>query len=236
MNRQNYFYGFSLLFFLSLLLSCDKDKEKDEVSVHTIYGYVRNNCTGGPFPDVEVILTINNGSTQKSKTDSLGNFSFPNVAVHSHSKYKYYLSVDSYTNYSINENGYSQINYEFYGIGKQELNKNEIGNKYTIGLSASCKLLYLYIPDGIQINSPDSFVFYQQQKVLHYYEPNRIWESTAFSYDGISYLSNESAYIGNHPMGLWHITVKKWKDGVYSEVQDSIYMDKGETKIYTIPW
>jgi hypothetical protein len=65
---------------------------------------------------------------------------------------------------------------------------------------------------------------------------------TEFSFKGkvqTSYFPGIDNYFSNidgYPMGWWHIDLKKYKNGVHSNLTDSVYIDMGETKIYTIPW
>ena len=214
-----------------LSVSCGKKDIKKNV---TVSGNVRNNCTGGPFAGVKVkFTTVHDKSLGKSQssnlitlTDNNGNFSFTNLEINSNSDYKYFISIDTYSNYD----------YEFLGISPQELDKNQISTPYQIGVSATFKLLNFYLPTGVTINSPDSFSLKLQQRVYHSYEPNNIWEINYFSFNGISYLNNSAAHSGNRMMGWWHVTLNKTKSGVSSTIYDSVFVDIGGTSTYTIPW
>jgi hypothetical protein len=226
--------------FISIFLfSCKKQKGDNTVLENvTVHGNVRNNCTGLGFSDVKVKFTVaskDGTSEQVVLTDQNGDFSFPAQKVYMNSSYNYYLSIDSYTDYDLID-GMSHKNYEFFGIGKQKLDKNTMTEHFQIGVSATFKLLYTFLPDAVVVNAPDSFSLKREQRTLHFYEPNRVWEMTYHSYDGKSYLTNENTYIGNYPMGWWHIILDKWKDGIHSVIQDSIYMGLGSTETYTIPW
>ncbi|MES2566260.1 MAG: hypothetical protein V4565_05305 [Bacteroidota bacterium] len=202
-----------IIFFFA---TCQK---KDNSSNITISGNVRNNCTGYGFKNVTVNFKStapkSSGTLLTTTTDNNGNFSFENVEINSNSNYKYFLSVPSYSN----------PDYEFFGIGSQELNKEEVSNPYQIGVSASFKALTIQLPQGTTVILPDSFNILLEQKTLHQYEPLRVWQ-----------IPYDYGTIHNYPMGWWHITLNKTKSGVNSVVYDSVFVDMGGTAIYTIPW
>ncbi len=188
-----------ILFTITLLsVSCGK---KDITKNVTVSGNVRNNCTGGPFAGVKVKFTTTHEksfgktktSTLTSVTDNIGDFSFNNLEINNNNKY--FMSIDTYSNYD----------YEFFGISPQELDKNQISTPYQIGVSASFKALTIQLPQGVTVSSPDSFNILLEQKTLHKYEPSRIWQ-----------IPYDYGTIHNYPMGWWHITLNKTKSGVNS--------------------
>jgi len=215
-------YAFFILLTMLLFTNCGK---KDVTKNLIVSGNVRNNCTGGPFAGVKVKFTTTHekyfgkteSSTLISSTDNNGNFSFSNLEINNNSKYKYFLSIDTYSNYD----------YEFFGISPQELDKNTISNPYQIGVSASFKALTIQLPQGLSVTPPDSFAILLEQRSLHKYEPWRIWALE---------FKNDYGTIHNYPMGWWHITLNKTKSGISSTIYDSIYVDMGSTATYTIPW
>jgi hypothetical protein len=226
----NYFH----LFFLTIILFVVSCGKKDVAKNVTVSGNVRNNCTGVGFAGVKVKFTTSHEksfgkietSTLTAITDNSGNFSFSNLEINNNSNYKYFMSIDSYSNYD----------YEFFGISPQELDKGKISNPYQIGVSASFKILNFHLLNGLVINPPDTFSARFFQRTLHKFESSRIWYFDIASGDGLSYLNNSANYIGNYPMGWWHITLDKTKSGVNSTIYDSIYVDMGGTATYTIPW
>ncbi len=206
---------------LLLLNACQKDDITTNV---TVKGNVRNNCTGKGFANVEVQFLIKQGgvNTILTTTDANGNFSFSGIDIHSSSKYSYALNIETHSYYD----------YNFYGIGPIEIDKNQITNFNQFGVSASFKLCTFYLPTGTLITPPDTFTVKLEQRILHSYEPNRIW---AGNVTPGSFLTGNPNF-GNYPMGLWHITLDKTKGGVHSIVYDSIYLDMGATANYNVPW
>jgi hypothetical protein len=149
------------------MVSCNK---KDITKNVTVSGNVRNNCTGKGFVGVTVNFKTTHekafgktvSSSQTVVTDSDGDFSFNNIDIYGSSKYNYYISIPTYSNHD----------FEFFGISSQKLNKSEMTTPYQIGVSATFKLLYFFLPNGVTINSPDSFSIKLQQRIYHSFEPN----------------------------------------------------------------
>lgn len=221
----------STILIIALLLfnSCEKDKITTDV---TARGNVRNNCTGKGFANVEVeFLTRKKNTTSSSTTtttDASGNFSFSGLDIHSSSKYSYALYIEDHNHYLIGEYGHS-------GIGPIEIDKDKISIFQQIGISASFKICTINLPSGIAVTPPDTFTLKFEQKTLHYYEPNRIYEQYYYP----RFLNSGSLYSpnwGDYPMGLWHITFDKTKSGVHTVINDSIFLDMGATASYTVPW
>lgn len=220
------FFNLILILFLA---SCGK---KDLSTNQTISGNVRNNCTGTGFADVKVnFITIKKkafGKTEShavsTKTDADGNFSFI-TDVDKSGKHSYAIDIPGYSNYDT----------EFYGI-MADIEPENLSRFHQFGVSASYKSLYLNLPQGITINSPDSFFISMHQNTLHFYEPERVWKINYSSFNGISSANNNINYSGGYPMGWWQITLDKTKGGVHSVMQDSIYLGMGASATYTIPW
>jgi hypothetical protein len=101
-----------------------------------------------------------------------------------------------------------------------------------LGVSATFKVCELYTPNNVTINSPDSFRVIPEQRTLHKFEPNRIWQSIATTQ---SFINGYSSF-GNYPMSWWNITLNKTKGGIQSFVKDRIFADIGSSSTYTIPW
>jgi hypothetical protein len=227
-----------IAFIFILLLSCKKGDDTVLENV-TVHGNVRNNCTGTGFSDVKVKFTVTSKDGTNEQivlTDQNGNFSFPAQKVYMNSSYNYYLSIDSYTDYDLID-GMSHKNYEFFGIGKQKLDKNTMDEHFQIGVSATAKILFLKFPTGTIIAPPDSINLILEQRILHYYEPERVWQIPLpiSKYNG--YITeNDSSYINYYPMGLWYIIIDKWKNGIQTITIDSVYRELGGVDEYVIPW
>ncbi|MFL5754065.1 MAG: hypothetical protein ACJ76F_11705 [Bacteroidia bacterium] len=219
----------SLVTFLLILFlaSCGK---KDNSKDMTVSGNVRNNCTGSGFADVTVnFITTRKksfGKTESSKlitkTDASGNFSFV-TEVSTSDKYTYAISIPGYSNYDT----------EFFGTG-QEIEADKLGEFQQFGVSASFKTCPFSLPAGTNIVTPDTFTLILQQRVLHSFEPERVWKLIWFPQTfefGIAPVN-----FGNYPMGWWQITLDKTKSGVHTVIQDSIYLGMGASATYTIPW
>ncbi|MBI4645401.1 MAG: hypothetical protein HY738_02115 [Bacteroidia bacterium] len=215
--------------FSILFLGCNKD----DVETINIHGNVFNTCTGLSFPDVEIQFLesrehmFGDSETKiwKSITNENGNFSFSDMNINFDENYSY--------GFYIQTKGDLNSCY-FYGIGPFEIDKEKMDINHSIGISATFDKCTFYLPENVEIISPDSFIFTLQQRTLHNYEPDRIWQliwpSSAF---GPPYYR---WYFGMYPMGLWHITLDKYKEGVHSVVYDSIYLDMCDTASYVIPW
>ncbi|OFY82248.1 MAG: hypothetical protein A3F72_09455 [Bacteroidetes bacterium RIFCSPLOWO2_12_FULL_35_15] len=225
-----------MLIFILFFTTCKKDDEADYITKETIRGNVRNNCTGKGFANIEVKLLEryekgrNNVDVNSYTciTDNLGDFTFKDIDIHSSSKYTYAEYIASH---------YSP-EYFLYGIGPLEIEKGHMSIFNQIGISATFKLLILQLSQNVTSIAPDTFTINIQQRTLHYYEPNRVYEETGFP--RFFYIGALGIYsyvnVCNYPMGWWHITLDKTKNGVHSVINDSIYLDMGADTSYTIPW
>jgi hypothetical protein len=226
MNRIKYIILISIPFLF--FTSCEKDK--DVVKKETIKGNVFNTCTGKGFANVDIKFLERHEKrfnkvdviSHSCTTDASGNFIFQDIDIHNGDEYSYALNIESHYYYD----------YNFYGIGPIEYSKSELLNFHRLGISASFKICTFYLPSGTVITPPDTFVLRLEQRTLHYYEPNRIWEGTVTP---ISF-STGNPNFGNYPMGCWNITLNKTKGGVHSIIEDSIYLGMGDTSHYNIPW
>jgi hypothetical protein len=230
MKKTNFLFFLWLLFFCA---SCSKD---DIIKNATIQGNIRNNCTGSGFENVEVFLLIsqknmfgkNKVESRSSITNQNGDFKFENVDVHNSDKYRYALFIENTDHYIANIFGHT-------GLDRLILEKDKLLDPIQIGLTGSFDLCVFSLPTGVTITPPDTFSLTLQQRTLHYYEPERIWEVYRFPRNcmpGPEYSPNW----GSYPMGWWHITFDKTKNGINSVINDSIYLGIGANTSYTIPW
>lgn len=229
MTRSKYIFLFVVFSFL--ITTCKKEEE-DYIKKETIRGNVRNNCTGKGFANVEVKLLErhengNNNVDVNSYsciTDTNGNFIFKDIDIHYSDKYSYAEYIESH---------YSP-DYNFYGIGPIEIEKGSMSVFNQIGISASFKVCKIMLPLGITVSTPDTFAIKFEQLKLHYYEPDRNWVLNRYSSAGNT--TGEILSLATYPMGWWHITFDKTKDGIHSIINDSIYLEMGADTSYTIPW
>lgn len=224
------------LFLLSVLIviSCNKD---DIIETVTVKGNVKNDCIGKGFSNVEIKLFTKRektfGKIDKSlvstTSDANGNFYFSGVDINHCNEYSYSLSIENTDRYLLGEYGHSG--------GGLDLDKDRITDFIQIGLSSSFNTLKFYLPAGTSINNPDEFKLTIEQRTIYYFEPNRNWRIDFGTYTNINSISaGWFDYIGNYPMGWWHILITKNKGGVITNIHDSIFIDMGATASYTIPW
>jgi hypothetical protein len=224
-----------ILLFVILLLFISSCK-KDEIDVVTLMGNVRNNCTDSGFANITVdFITdfssrgiFNSKESSKSistVTDANGNFVFNNVSINHNSEYKYYFSITNYDHYLNNEYGHSG--------GAVELDKAKAANFLQLGIIGRFKLCTFYLPAGTVITPPDTFIIKLEQRTFHYYAPNNLWDGMVTSG---SFIGNSNPNFGDYPMGWWHMTGEKTKNGIHTIINDSIYLGMGATASYNIPW
>ena len=229
--------GKLFIYFLIILFleSCNKNKNGiDKV----ISGYFYNTATNLPLSNIEVqfieikekkgLFDKSSFHTLTSFTDENGNFTFE-TKIYYESRY-YYKIIVPYKYYD---------DFEFRGFEILIDDKSVLDKKINLGSSYSAKGIYFKLPDNIEINSPDSFVMNLHQNLFIQNEPE------FYSFNGWKNKLDNTSYLGtieycnrslNIIMGLWDIKFMKWKNGIYSETIDSIYLEKGEAKIYELPW
>lgn len=168
---------------------------------------------------------------QSAWTDANGNFSFSGIDIHKNSKYAYSIYIEDKNRYLSKQYGHS-------GLDPIELDKDKILEPKQLGVIGSFSRCILSLPPGVFIAPPDSFTLRFQQPVLHGYEPNRIYEAVFYPRN-LNTGTGSSAYSpswGDYPMGMWHITFDKIKNGLHTVTKDSIYLDMGEVTTYQLPW
>jgi hypothetical protein len=211
----------------SILFSCKKDA--DEISKQTISGMVYNQCTDSGMANVEVFLKINrdNSSIQSIKTVSGldGLFSFPNIDLHKNDKYSYVIFIPSKS--GINGGGGTEVGFNGSSIGFKFSEASTFFKPKVIPCFFSlCYESNIEFP----ILGPDSLYIYFEQKIYHKNIPYMPYNGT-ISNNSTIYMCTQ-----NYPMGLWNVTIDKWKGGLHTTELDSIYLDWGATKTYTFNW
>ena len=220
-----------IVFILFLFGSCKKDD--DTVTKQTINGEVYNLCTDSALANVQVFLNISNNNTliQSLSTTSgtNGTFSFPNVDIHSNSSYSYNLYIPS-------TSGYAGLDIGFNG-DNIEIDKSNLGKKYILHVAPCFKDLYFQINPSVVITYPDSINIFFEQNIIHKNQPSSPYcfnVETSGIQGGYPYYSKFC--LGNYWMGNWNITINKWKSGVHTTLQDSVYVGWGATNTYIVNW
>jgi hypothetical protein len=212
---------------LFLIFSCKRDK--DEVIYQTVRGQVYNNCTDSGLANVTVYLYVLKNNVKQQTYQSIsgadGSFVFPNAEIHSNEDFSYSIYIPS-------ESGTAGIGISFIG-STVHFNKNETG-KYFI--SRVIPGFYLFKLEFNQLSTgvaSDSIVAVCSQYKYHTNVPYYPFEIMGKCYGNVSY---QFGNIGEYPMGKWNISIDKWKSGVHTTINDSIYIGWGATKTYTINW
>ena len=208
-----------------LMLSCGK---RDEITKKSINGRVVNTCTDKGFAHTSVFFEVfKNNETQIEKrettSDANGNFSFVDVNIHSLDEYSYAIHIPSKSGIGTGAIG---INGTTMYFGKNE-------SDIFLEPRVTPKFLYFcmdFAPNTV-FDQNDSINVHVEQKIFHKNVPDLPYEWTIGDY-GIKAVNCSN----NYPMGLWNITIRKWKNNVYSMVEDSIFLDFADTKTYIVNW
>jgi hypothetical protein len=214
-----------------IFTSCRKE---NIIKNHTTNGTVINLATNTGFNNCEVIFT----ETKKGKiiktasfyTNLEGKFTF-NYDLNQSDDYKYTLSV---------KNINTQLLYLEGASG--EVNKNNLNAEPVIGVYAKMKRLNIISPYPLNNYPIDSFLVIVKNKIALTNLPNIINNYIWNSYQFVSYNQgqvingSESVQFTSGACGQWNITTKKWKGGIYTVIEDSVFIGWGEEKNYNIPW
>ncbi len=225
--KKLYYLSFILLI-LFLANSCRK--EDDTVSTQTISGMVYNQCTDSGLANVQVFLKINkdNSPFQSLETTSgiNGTFSFSNVDIHSNSKFTYAIYIPSKSGIGGGETGFNGTTLSFNNNESSIFFKTRVTPKFLL-----INVSTIYSNSVSNLN--DSIVLIFSQKTFH---KNIV--DLPYTFGGGTYgiIGNSNYSQGNYPMGLYNIAIDKWKNGIHTNTQDSIYLGWGATKPYTVNW
>lgn len=220
------------LYTLTIYFASSCKKEKDNVTVQTINGMVYNQCTDSGLVNVHVFLEVNKGSSQIQKIETVsradGTFSFPNVEIHSNSKYNYDLFVPSKS--GINGAGGTEVRFDG---GVYNFNYDEANTFFKLRVTPGYFLFTITFNQTTISTINDSVVLNCSQNIFHKNVPDLPYKLGGKCYGNVF---TQTGNLSNYPMGLWKITIDKWKSGIHTTEQDSIYLGWGATKTYTVNW
>jgi len=213
----------------SIFFCCKKD-ENDKIVPTSFSGSVYNMCNDSLMPNILVNLICEspNGNTKYSSiSDNNGNFIFNSIPVNQNDKYKYSL-------YIIGKSGIGDVAFTGTDI---LIDKNNILQNYLLKVIPAYDSLTFEISPSVYILNPDTFYIIAEQKTLM---KNSSVMSSSFvvssKYLQAGYPHYSSVTTGDYPMGKWHFTVNKYKNGVYSVIKDSIYIASGKNNTFFVPW
>ena len=217
---------------LIVIFSCCK-KEKDTITYHNIKGMVYNNCTDSGLVNVAVNLnTYKDNSLTKTLAGTSvagGNFEFPNVEIHSDSKYSYSIYIPS-------KSGINATTAEYCGFNGATMYFSKDEADLFLSPRVTPKFLLLnvsHIYSSPITNLNDSIIVLFSQRVFHKNLPTLPYVFGGETYGNVG---NSKYSSGNYPMGKYNINIDKWKGGVHTTILDSIYLGWTETKTYTVNW
>ena len=208
-----------------LFAACKKDK--DTVATKNINGMVYNNCTDSGLANVTVFLQDGQGLNQSTVSGADGNFSFNNVQIHSNSKYEYVIYIPS-------KSGDGAKTFEYCGFdgARMYFNHDEADVFLKPRVTPRFLLFTIYCNKSPITNVSDSVRFYCTNYTFHKNVTNNPYRWGGGGYGLGSYTNNG----GNYPMGKYIIDIDIWNSGVHTTKKDSVYLDWGANKTYTINW
>lgn len=222
----------SCITFLFLFTNCKKDAG-DTITSQAINGMVYNQCTDSGLAGVTVYLKISKDNSELKSYQTVsgvnGNFSFGSVDIHNNSAYSYAINIPS-------KSGDGATTPEYCGfIGTTvTFTKDEVKTFFQPRVIPSFLNWCFVVSPVTNIGYPDSLYISFQQKVYHKNAPAFPYSSKRTQSDLQNGFVN--CTFGNYPMGLWNIRINKWKSGIYTVINDSIYIGWAATKTYTINW
>ncbi len=221
----------SFLFFLVLFTNCKK--EKDVVTEQTVNGMVYNQCTDSGLAGVTVFIKIYKDNSEFNSYQTIsgsgGNFSFNCVNIYNSTKYSYALKIPS-------KSGIGATTIEYCGfigttISFTKDESNTFFKPKVIPTFLNLSVFHTYSGSVTNLNDSIQTVF--TQLVYHKNIP-----TLPFSFGGGTYgtIGSSNYSIGNYPMGFWNITIDKWKGGIHTTKNDSIYLGWASSKTYSVNW
>lgn len=211
-----------------------RKKEKDEITQHDIKGMVYNNCTDSGLANVTVYLKDGQGLDLSTVSDASGNFIFPGVKIHSHSKYTYNIYIPS-------KSGDNATTFEYCGFIGTSLffNYNESDLFFKPRVTPRYLKFDIYCVKSPTTSITDSILFYCSNLTFKKNVPDYPYRWGGGGYGAASIQHPAISYYnisGNYPMGKYIIDIDKWISGVHTITKDSIYLDWGANKTYTLNW
>jgi len=218
-----------------ILLSCRKENSEkmDQVSTQDVKGMVYNNCTDSGLAGVKVYFKVfrdEKNIVQNIETTSGkdGSFLFKGVNIRSNNVYTYAVYIKSQSGIGAafaSLSRFTGTTIYFHNYESQTFLKSRV----TPGFFN----LTLYLNTAIISTANDSVIAMFKQ--LKY--KNNVPESP-YMFGGGSYgnQSTQKGNMGDYPMGLYNITIDKWRGGVHTTSYDSIYVGWADEKTYTVNW
>lgn len=218
-----------------LLLSCRKENPEkiDQVMTQDVKGMVFNNCTDSGLAGIKVYFQVfldekkivENIETTSGKD---GSFLFKGVNIHSNNAYTYAVYIKSQSGDGApfaSLSRFTGTTIYFHNYESQTFLKPRVTPGFFI--------LTLYLNTAIISTANDSVIAMFKQ--LKY--KNNV-PGSPYMFGGGSYgnQSTQKGNIGHYPMGLYNITIDKWRGGVHTTSYDSIYLGWAGDKTYTVNW
>jgi len=228
--------NFIIFIFLILFFSCKKYEYKKNVLIRI---NVINVYTDKPFKNCRVFFRATQKKNKFSKTqqlaynefltDEYGNITFlsdidfnPNI--------KYFIGIKS-----INDDRYTLEGFS------SEIFKDTLLSIVNLGITPPIFKLVLKLPCPT-INYPtDSFqieffnriaekknINVETRVKLNY---NQLLKVAPTDFTNCKYLN-----LSDYPSGTWTFETERWKNGQYSKVKDSLFIDYADSASYQIPW
>jgi hypothetical protein len=220
--------SFCLLF---ALFSCSKCEKRDIIARKPVKGMVFNNCTDSGLANIKVYLQTFKGNSlvnsQEAVTGQEGNFAF-DADIHSSDKYSYAIHIPSKSggvSGGFTEAGINGTTMYFSNGESDIFMRPKVTPKFLV-------INLFQIKNNLSVHTDSIRTMFYQLK----YHANS--NDMPYSF-GIGSYGNEpllAGNVGNYPMGLYFILTDKWINGSHSEDKDSIYLNWGAQKTYTVFW
>ena len=213
--------------------TCKKDEQHKNA---VIKGHILNLCTDKGLANIEVnFREVHKKRFNKYEkeeftaySDADGNFKFTKT-IHMSDDYKYYMSVPS------NPLPTDSVR-KFESISSTMIEKSELLSGINVGLSPSFYKLRIYILGANNIHQTDTLSLHLYNKIV---QKNILGAVSDFKFSNLRTISGSDIIetgISEYRMGTWCIDFYKIKNGVATTLRDSIYLDIGGSKSYTIEW
>ncbi len=209
------------------IFACCK-KDKDQIILHDIKGMVYNNCTDSGLANVTVYLKDGKGLNLSTVSDAVGNFIFRGVDIHSSSQYNYNIYIPS-------KSGIGASTFEYCGFVGTTLSFNYDEADMFFKPRVTPKFLQLSVIYQGSCNVNDTINPLFTQEIYH----KNVSSSPFQFYMGTNgSLPNATLYNYNYPMGKYKIKITRFNSvtSEYTTSYDSIYLEWGANKTYTINW
>ncbi len=220
------------IFFLVVTFSlsnCRKDSE-DIITTKVIKGTVYNTCTDSGFAGAKLLLqTFRNESelvhSREGISDVNGNFEFLDFPIHSSNKYTYAVHIKSQSGDGAPFASLSRFTGTTMYFHNYESDVH-LKPKVTPGFYL-LNVYYITTPTSKNDSVKGEFI----QSTFHKNVPDIPYKLLVGAY---GHVAEQVDNYGGYPMGLYNITINKYKGGVHTIIHDSIYLGWADTRTYTI--